>query len=173
MKNLLTKGLFVCVMALCASCKEEPFEWPTVSTPIVFSFKEEVTIIEVDESVKSFKLEGIISDTTIIEINEDIGMFYSPADVDRDKTTARPNVHFIYDKWRDYDYRLGFNVYQEVELIPENIIGDGVEIVYYSTMTLSDYNPENFPNGVIPPIPGYENLILRTVIKLVPKKKQE
>lgn len=170
MKSILIKGLLVCAVALSVSCKDDKPQALTPLNIVLFSFKEEVRIIEVDENVKSFKLEGVFSGSNNLNY---FNTNWFPVMIDTIRTTARPKFHFINNTSQDYDHRTDFNVYQEIELIPENIVGDGVEIVYHSMFPeayyLAFYKDQYMSN----PIPGADNLIYTTTIKLIPKKKEQ
>lgn len=81
--------------------------------------------------------------------------FPFPVEIDRERTTAKHGVHFINNISREYDKREVLVISQEIELIPENIVGEGVQIVYWISQG------------------EFDNVIDTTIIKLIPKKKEQ
>lgn len=158
--KLLIKFSIIALAILFTSCKKEVHDSSDdedVYEPyiVTFTFNEEVTIIEVDENVTSFRIAGTLSDNATPKYIENL---YVDVKLDKENTTARHNVHFINVSKDPFKHSDGFNVYKEVKIIPENITSE-VSIIYLAHNDIYDMETEIFTESVT-----------KSVIKLVPKK---
>ena len=128
------------------SCKKNTVAEIFSTPPTPFHFFEKITIIEVDENVKSFELGGAFSEEPSFSDPN-----YFPVTLDIERTTAKHKVHFINNISYKYDRKEGLKVYQTIELIPENI-KEEVQLVYSD-----NYYHENVKNCD------------STIIRLIPK----
>ncbi len=148
--------LVIAASILFISCGEKyDYPWGN-STTKHFDFLAQETIIEVDPSVKSFRLEGMFSDDTDPKYLASPYVQYSLSTA----TTAEHKVHFINNITHEFKKGEGRNIYQDIVLIPENITSE-VQIVYEVYANI-DYNDPN----------KSQKHIHTTTIRLVPKVEE-
>ncbi len=117
----------------------------TLSSGVYFSFKEEVTTVEVAPTVKSFKLKGDLTAPPSEKFYlrgkaVDVYKYITEViTIDTIKTTARHNLHFKNNR-NKYVKGAGTNVHTEFELMPENITSE-VKIVFKSIFKFTDGKP--------------------------------
>lgn len=150
------KHLVVLLLMLFVSCEGNSNEPYIRYTPIIdldsqyMSFKEEMTIIEIDKDTKSFRLEGTFTGDIDFDDTAALDIFRIAAD----STTAKHKVHFFNDVDANVVYdREKLEWFLDVELFPAEITSE-IQIGYYiDFFTLS--------NDVPTP---------ETIIKIIPKK---
>lgn len=143
MKKINKLLAIAAIMLLVVSCNGTKIIGPgTAKDALKCLFLEKETIIEVDKDVKSFQL--------VCELAYEPEGYenYFPARLDPDRTTAKHKVHFINKTTKLYDKRDGVKLYQEVEIIPENIVEE-VKIVYYIDNVKENYEIESDSTVII------------------------
>ncbi len=119
--------------------------------PGVFSFNAKETVVAIDKSTKSFRLEGRYLKAPDEKHAGNVGFF-----VKQDESTAIHGKHFRNDETARFSQGENGNFYLDVALLPENITEE-VRIVYFVPLNTDNFDDsQTWPNRI-----GETTVILR------------